>query len=71
MNYYKTRKFAFELIRQLYQNGNSIKMIEYKIMTRFGFGSNFVKKSITLIDEMADDVLKNKEKAQKEVKNVL
>jgi len=46
MNYYKTRKFAFELIRQLYQDGNSIKMIEYKIMTRFGFGSNFVKKSI-------------------------
>lgn len=61
MNYYKKKRFAFELVRQLYNAGNSDKMIEYKVMLRFGLGSKFVEESIGLLNEITDEGLKNKE----------
>ena len=56
MDFYKDRKAAIVIIRQMCNEGKELEAIQYKIACKFGFGKKFVNEIIEL-----DLNLKNKD----------
>ena len=49
MDYYEKKKRALSKVDELYSNGVSNEIIEYKISLLFGFGKKFVTERIELL----------------------
>ena len=64
-DFYKNRLNAFLDIDKLRNEGRTEIEIIYIIQTRYGFGESMIRSRINLLDNITDDVAKEKEKKYK------
>lgn len=61
MSYYKDKKKALRIIDKMYEAGNSIEEIEYRISKGFGFGRSMILSRFKLLDTLASKNLVNED----------